>query len=281
MSERGGKKNMCNAMTVDVEAWFQTVLFERNQRAHVGNLVQNVTEIMLILDEFGVKATFFVSGVVAERAPEIVAQISSRGHEIASHGYRHALVYKMSPQEFADDVGRSMDILKGITGVRVMGYRAPTWSIFRNMDWAISALKGLGLKYDSSIYPVSRNIFKCPALPTAPYLITDGLVEFPPPVFKCLGYNMPFAGGTFLRFFPEELISRKFLEINALGQPALAYFHSWEFDDILPEAGMSYWKRWVQYGNVRSVRVKLRAMLNKFKFTSMRAVLQEARLIVA
>lgn len=268
-----------NALTFDVEEWFQTVLFNRDNHPSRGSLRNNVLEILDLLDTYKVQATFFISAVTAESYTFLVKQIHARGHEIASHGYHHRSVYTLPPRIFKDDVSRSLDVLSGITGAKVIGYRAPTWSIFRKMVWAVDVLEQLGLKYDSSIYPASKNIFVCKGLPISPYHLKGGLIEFPPPVFSWMGYNIPFAGGTFLRFFSEDFIKTKLLNINHKGMPALVYFHSWEFDHALPSGGIPSWKKIVQYGNLRTVKGKLIFLLENFRFTSVRDVLQGMRLI--
>ena len=267
------KPGVLNALTFDVEEWFQTILFNRNEHECKSNLARNVLEILNILDVHHVQATFFISGLVAERNACLVKEIHARGHEVGSHGYYHRLVSKYSPQAFSNDVARSIDILGSIIKTRIKGYRAPTWSIYRSMPWAIDVLKESGFKYDSSIYPVSKNIFLCKKLSTAPYFIRKDFIEFPPSVFRWMGYNLPFSGGTFLRVCPEKFILQKISDINTTGSPALAYFHSWEFDDHPPARCVPYWKKLVQYGFSKTVKIKLESVLNRFRFAPLHEVL--------
>jgi len=265
-----------NALTIDVEQWYQTILFgsgHRYNNAIIG-LPNNICEILLLLDKYDTKATFFIVGSVAEKYPGIVKMIAKKGHEIASHGYRHRLVYKMSKQSFIDDVNHSLDVLKRITQTEIMGYRASTWSITRNLYWATDALQSLGLRYDSSIYPVSLNLLKSLKLEKSPYKIKNDFIEFPPSTFQFLGYNFPFAGGTFLRFFSSGFIKSRIIEINRKGYPAMVYFHSWEFTDEVPKLNIPKWKLLIQYGNLKSIKEKLKMLLQNFKFSAIKDILR-------
>lgn len=265
-----------NALTIDVEEWYQTILFNRDgdNKSEITNLPKNVHEILLLLDKYDAKATFFIVGVVAEKYPDVVKMIAEHGHEIASHGYFHRIVYKVPKQSFIDDVSRSLDILKRTTQKEILGYRAPTWSITRNSRWAIEVIKSLGLRYDSSIYPVNVNLLKSLQLKRFPYKIKDDFIEFPPSTFTLLGYNFPFAGGTFLRFFSFNFIKNKITEINKMGYPAMVYFHSWEFSDEVPKLNIPKWKYLIQYGNLRSVKVKLKLLLESFSLSTIKDILQ-------
>lgn len=265
-----------NVLSIDVEEWYQTILFNKAgySNMEVTDLPKNIYDILLLLDAYNTKATFFIVGSVAEKYPDVVKMIAQRGHEIASHGYHHRVVYKMSKQEFIKDTSLSLDVLRRTAQVEILGYRAPTWSIAKNTYWAIDALKSLGLKYDSSIYPVSWNLLESIKLKKFPYKIKDDFIEFPPSTFQFLGYNFPFAGGTFLRFFPYNFIKNIIIEINKKWHPATVYLHSWEFDDEAPKLNIQKWRYLIQYGNLRSVKRKLRLLLQNFKFSPIREVLR-------
>lgn len=269
-------QQVLNAITIDVEEWYQTILFNRERDNNIGitDLLKNMCEILSLLDRYNTKATFFIVGTVAEKYPDIVKMIAEKGHEIASHGYLHRLVYRMSKQDFIKDVGLSIDILRRDAQVEILGYRAPTWSIMKYTHWAIDVLKSLGLRYDSSIYPASTHLFNCKDLKKFPYEIRNDFIEFPPSTFQFLGYNFPFAGGTFLRFFSFNFIKNRIMEINRKEYSAMVYFHSWEFSDEGLRLNIPKWKYFIQYGNLRSVKVKLKLLLENFKFSSIREVLQ-------
>ena len=266
--------DILNMLTIDVEEWYQTVLFETSgyNNGEFTDLPKSILKILSLLQQYCVKATFFISGSLASRYPDIIKIISMKGHEIASHGYLHRLVCRLSEEEFFDDTKKSLDILNKLSLNKIIGYRAPTWSITKMTPWAIKILKSFGLRYDSSIYPIGLSLFKSHQI--FPYEIRKNFIEVPPSVFNLCGYNLPFAGGTFLRFFPLSFIKSKIVGINKIRHPAIVYFHSWEFEDIVPHANIKKWKYWIQYGNVKSVREKINLLLQNFKFSSIKEVLQ-------
>ncbi|MCD4779807.1 MAG: polysaccharide deacetylase family protein [Candidatus Omnitrophica bacterium] len=269
------KQPITNVLTVDVEEWYQTFLFYNTvyNDQHFSSLPRYMNEILDLFEEYQAQATFFVLGSVAEKYPELIRDMVRRGHEVASHGYSHQLVNRMTQQEFIHDVSVSLDILKSITGCDILGYRASTWSITKNITRAMQTLRSLGLKYDSSLYPVSRNIFRCSQQQCCPYEIIKGFIEFSPSTFRFLGCNCPFAGGTFLRFLPISFIRNRIRSINKIGQTAMIYFHPWEFYAVIPEARVPLWKNVIQWGNLPSVRRKLRCLLQEFKFSCVRDVI--------
>jgi polysaccharide deacetylase family protein (PEP-CTERM system associated) len=266
-----------NALSIDVEEWYQTVLFNRNYTgdSEMTNLPENIADILDLLDRHNVKATFFVVASVAEKYPDMIRTISGKGHEICSHGYSHKLVYKDSKQYFIKDVGYSLEVLSKLADKQILGYRAPTWSITKKMDWAIDSLCSLGLKYDSSIYPIGINLFDLQEnYRRFPYEIKEDFIEFPPSTFKFLGYNFPFSGGIFLRFFPLDFIKKQIHDINKDKHPAVVYLHPWEFDHNYPKVALLSWKHMIQYGNLESVKIKLESLLETFRFCPMRECLQ-------
>ncbi|MCF7907358.1 MAG: polysaccharide deacetylase family protein [Candidatus Omnitrophica bacterium] len=265
-----------NAISIDVEEWYQTTLINGNNFSNTEStsLLKNIDEILSLFEECNTKATFFIVGSVVKQYPDIVRMIAERGHELASHGYFHKLVYRMSKQEFSRDLALSLDVLRESAQTNILGYRAPTWSIINDAHWAVDILQAAGLRYDSSIYPFSFNLIKSRKLERFPYKINDNFIEFPPSTFKFLNYNLPFCGGMFLRNFPLSFIKNKIIEINAKGHPAMVYLHSWEFDSQAAKFKIPNWKRLIQYSNIGSVKGKLLELLQSFKFTSIKEVLQ-------
>lgn len=265
-----------NAFSVDIEEWYQTALFYRSiyNNNQLTDLPENVKEILSLLNAHDTKATFFVVGSLAEKYPGLIKEIAKQGHEIASHGHSHKFVYKMTKPEFINDTTLSIDRLKKIANSKIVGYRAPTWSITKKMHWAISILKSLGLRYDSSIYPVSLNLFDRARKDKFPYKIREDFIEFPPSTFNFLGYNFPFSGGTFLRFFNYDFIKKRIFELNSKGYPAMIYFHSWEIGNAVPKLNIPKWKNLIQYGNLKSMKPKLKLLLENFKFTTIKEILQ-------
>lgn len=271
------KSPIINAISVDVEEWYQTILFSSNNNVKVRlvtNLAINIADILSLLNEYNTKATFFIVGSLAEKYPEAIRMIADNGHEICSHNYHHRLVYKMSKEEFSRDLRLSLDALRKNSNKEVLGFRAPSWSITKDSHWSIDILRSCGLKYDSSIYPVNLDLFNSQSHKKFPYKIKNDFIEFPPSTFQFLGNNFPFAGGTFLRLFNSSFIFNKIKGINEKGNPAMIYFHSWEFDNGPPDLICQKWKQLIQYGNLGSVREKVKLLLKNFKFCPIKEILQ-------
>lgn len=267
--KNAGSQETANYLTIDVEEWHQTVMYEDSLRysKRITGLPENIEEILGLLDKYGAKATFFIVGCLAQKYPACVKSIALRGHEIASHGYFHRIVSKLRREEFFQDIIRAKTILENVSGTSVLGYRACTWSITEKMEWAIDSLYRAGYQYDSSIYPLVLRLYGRSRIVNSKYKIKGDFIEFPPSVFSLAGFNIPFAGGVFLRFFPYELIRHGIEKINRDGHPAIIYFHTWEFDDRIPEGvGLPAWKRFIQYKNLFTVREKFELMLKNFKF---------------
>ncbi len=236
-----------NILTLDIEDWRQSApdvyypdrmatrpLVEPSER-----VVANTLRLLDILGHMEVHATCFVLGSVAERFPKLVREIDGRGHEVAIHGYGHRPVYAMSPEQFCADVRRARDIVQDTIGKPVAGYRAPYFSITRRARWALPLVAGLGLRYDSSIYPCHPIFYAVPGwdgwsdAPRWPNrLETEGgsLVEVPTTTIVALGLRLPLAGGAFLRFLPLRFFRRTMSDANAHGHPAVLYMHPHDLD---------------------------------------------------
>lgn len=176
-----------NALSIDVEDYFQVSAFERYVErsqwdSYPLRVVENTGRVIDLLEEFGVKATFFILGWVAQRCPDLVRRIRDAGHEIACHGYGHELVYRIGPERFREDIRRSKAILEELSGVQVRGYRAPSYSITAKSLWALDILVEEGFSYDSSIFPVYHDVYGIPDAPRFPHLIrrqSGEIMEFP------------------------------------------------------------------------------------------------------
>ncbi|MCD4779812.1 MAG: DUF3473 domain-containing protein [Candidatus Omnitrophica bacterium] len=179
----------------------------------------------------------------------------------------------MTQKEFISDVTPSLGILRNMTGKKIWGYRAPTWSIAKDVDWTMRTLKSIGLKYDSSIYPISKNIFTGHKKQRFAHDIIKDFKEFPPATFQFGGGSFPLSGGTFLRYWPVSFVRRNIEKMNHARQAAMIYFYPWEFYKDIPQKKIPAWKYAVQWGNVRCVRPKVECLLQNFKFLSIRDVL--------
>lgn len=279
-------RQITNALTVDVEDYFQVSAFEHcvdradwdSMELRVEN---NTARILDLFDEFGVKGTFFTLGWVAERAPGLVRRIADRGHEIACHGYGHQLVYDIGPDKFREDIHRAKAILEDQAGKPVLGYRAPSYSIVNRSLWALDILIDEGFKYDSSIFPIYHDRYGIPDAPRFPYDIEreGGTIrEFPltTKFFSVLGkeMNIPVAGGGYLRLFPVNLIRKALQSVNDAGNPVVVYFHPWEIDPGQPRMENTGWKsKFRHYVNLDKTESKLRTLLEALSFAPMKDVL--------
>lgn len=279
---------MINALTIDVEDYFHVTAFERQIKpaewgGYTLRVEGNTLRILDMLDEFALKATFFVLGWVAERLPALIKEISRRGHEIACHGYGHQLVYRLSPQEFRQDISRARNILEDICGERVHGYRAPSYSITAKSLWALDILVEEGFTYDSSIFPITHDIYGIPGGKRFPHEISTHagkIREFPISTFPLkVGWwksQMPICGGGYLRLFPATLVAGAIQAINVREkQPVIVYFHPWELDPEQPRirAGMKSCFR--HYLNLERMELKVRHLLDNFRFSSAGEVLSQ------
>jgi polysaccharide deacetylase family protein (PEP-CTERM system associated) len=213
-----------------LEDWYQVLYFEghvsRDEWYKQENRLEASTDKLLdLLDEHQTRATFFVLAWNAERTPRLVEKIYNRGHEIASHGFAHELIYRQGPDGFAQDLGRSLRVLRQITGQPVKGYRAPSFSITRESTWAFSILMDYGIEYDSSVLPARRPYCGIPDAPRGPWRLfrNDGrsLIELPPSTVSILNRNLPFSGGGYFRLLPYRLVHWGISRSNRVGLPAL------------------------------------------------------------
>jgi polysaccharide deacetylase family protein (PEP-CTERM system associated) len=235
--------SVTNTVTIDLEDWHQVLPpAQATSGEHwdaIGPRVEASAHRALgLLRGAGARATFFVVGWVAERAPSLVRAIADEGHEVGSHSYGHAPVHTLSRAEFADDLRRSIDVLEGILGAPIRGYRAPHFSITEATPWVFEELSSVGLEYDSSVLPMRRSGNGMPFAPRHPYRVRlsgGGVIrEFPIPTARILGHRICLAGGRFIRRFPERLTQAAIDRMNRSGHPAMIYFYPWELEEEPP-----------------------------------------------
>lgn len=276
------KMAMKNILTVDVEDWYHICDIEHIlPRSAWGQcesrVLFNLEKILALFGRFKVKATFFVLGYVAERTPEAVTMIQREDHEIASHGYDHFQVYQQTEEEFLRDLLRSKSLIEGMTGEKVVGYRAPQWSICegaRNSRWALNLLAQNGFLYDSSITPL--RFIGIPNAPKTPYTISTPhgeIKEYPPLVLPSLLGNLPIGGGWGLRLFSYRSIRRRIEELNRQGHPGLISLHPSDFDAFRSPVRLPWIKRFVCYGGIKPTEERMTRLLDDFEFTTVREVL--------
>ncbi len=275
---------MINAFSVDVEDYYQVGAFAKTVApadwdAWESRVVANTMRILDILAAPAkpVRATFFVLGWVAERHPDLVPQIATRGHEIASHGYGHRLVYELDEETFRDDVRRTRKILRDQSGQPVDGYRAPSFSIVKRTPWAHRILVEEGYRYDSSVFPIHHDLHGNADAPHEIHTITTeagALREFPPAVVKRLGQNLPTGGGGYFRFFPYFVTKSWLRSINTQDRPFVFYIHPWEVDPDQPRIpGAPLKSRFRHYLNLTRTAPRLTRLLKDFEFAPLRDVL--------
>lgn len=265
--------SILNALTIDVEEHFQVHAFEtvidRSAWDHYpSRVVANTHRILNLLAEYDVRATFFILGWVADRYPDLVQKIALSGHEIATHGYWHELVYRQTPAEFATDLSRSLEAIgRAVSDSRPLGYRAPAFSITAQSLWALDVLRAHGLIYDSSIFPlVAHDRYGINNAHRFANKMPGGLWEFPVSTVRLGKQNWPVAGGGYFRLFPLWITRRAIRHLNQQGQPAVIYLHPWEFDPEQPRiAGAPLLSRFRHYVNIHKTENRLRALLAEFK----------------
>jgi polysaccharide deacetylase family protein (PEP-CTERM system associated) len=198
-----------------------------------------IDRVLAFLAKYEVSGTFFVLGWLAEREPEMVRAIAAAGHEIASHGYEHELVGRLSPERFRESVVRSKDVLEEIAGVAVRGYRAPSFSITPGLEWALDILIEEGYSYDSSLFPVSQHpTYGYPEAQPDPFWIereAGRLIELPPTTARIFGRVVPASGGAYFRVLPYALTRAGLGQASRRAAPGMFYIHPWELDDWVPE----------------------------------------------
>ncbi len=273
---------MNNALTVDVEDYFHVaalaeVIKPEDWSNHDLRVEQNTHKLLDLFDVYGVQATFFVLGWVAERCPELVREIARRGHEVASHGYSHQLVYSQTPEVFREETSHSKALLEDIVQQPIRGYRAASYSITNESKWALDTLIELGFEYDSSIFPIRHDRYGIPDAPDYPHVLTrdsGSIVEFPLSALNVLGYRVPVAGGGYFRLYPYKL-TRLLLKqlIRQTSRPFIFYLHPWEIDPDQPRVNASRLSRFRHYNNLHVCEQRLERLLQDFSFTSVAEVL--------
>ncbi len=263
-----------NALSVDVEDWFQVGAFENViERKDWGSLEcrveRNTDAVLGLFEDAGVKATFFTLGWIAERYPQLIRRIADAGHEVASHGWDHKRVFLMSAPDFASDLTRARNMLEDISGAKVTGYRAPSFSIDKRTPWAHDALAEAGYAYSSSVAPVVHDHYGWPEAPRFAFKPVSGgsLIELPVTTAKFAGRTLAAGGGGFFRLLPYGFSRWAIRQVNAAGQPAIIYFHPWEIDPGQPRVANAPIKSKIRhYTNLSVMAAKLKRLVDDFEW---------------
>lgn len=281
--------NKSNVMSVDVEDYYQVAALAKSVAVneweqYESRVVANTTRLLDLFAEKKVKATFFVLGWVADREPQLVKEIHSQGHEIASHGYSHQLIYNQTPDIFKEETIKSKALLEDLIGEEVLGYRAASYSITKRNLWALDILAEAGFVYDSSIFPIRHDRYGIADAKTIPHKLTTlngaELIEFPLTTRRMGNLNIPVAGGGYFRLYPYFL-TRHFLKgVNKKqDEQFVFYLHPWEVDPQQPRIEASWFSKFRHYNNLDKCESRLSKLMDDFNFTTMKTVLTELNLL--
>ena len=274
------KGAITHAMTVDVEDYYHVAAFAKvidpaSWEQWPSRVEANTRRLLALFEQHNIKITFFILGWVAERYPLLVRDIQAAGHEIASHGYSHQLIYRQTPEVFRAETAKSKQILEDISQSPITGYRAASYSITRKSLWALDILAELGFTWDSSIFPTRHDNYGIPGSPEEPYRITThsgaSLVEFPLTTAKVLGQAVPAAGGGYFRQYPYALSRWLFNRASDnQAKPQIFYLHPWEIDPDQPRiANASWFSNFRHYTNLKRCLPRLERMIQDFPFGTM------------
>lgn len=278
-----GNSRRVHILSVDVEDYFMVEAFSgvvdrKSWDNWESRVVSSTQRALDLFDRHNAKATFFFVGWVAAKFPQLVRDVHAGGHELACHSYWHRTVYSLSPEEFRTDTRAAVRAIEDAAGVKVRGYRAPSWSITKDCLWALDILAEEGFTYDSSIYPIHHDLYGVPGAERFPHELRCGtggsMQEFPPATVRLFGQNFPGAGGGYLRIFPlayTDWIFRKYEK--QYGERVVVYFHPWELDPDQPRIKDKLKSRLRHYTNLNQMEHRLDHILGKYEFSTLGAVL--------
>jgi polysaccharide deacetylase family protein (PEP-CTERM system associated) len=281
-----------NALTVDVEDYYQVVVFQKgidrkDWPAFESRVERNTDQLLESFGRRGARATFFCLGCIAEKHPALIRRIADAGHEVGSHGFDHQPIHLMTREAFREDVGRTRKLLEDVSGSPVSGFRAPSFSIRKDTLWALDAVVDAGYAYDSSIFPIRRPDYGIPDAVRDPHLLTTpsgrSVVELPLTVACFLGRAIPVSGGGYFRLFPFAVTRWGLSKANREGRPAVFYMHPWEIDSAQPDlrSRTSALGAFRHYTGLKTAPAKLDRLLSEFQFRSAREVLSARGLLPA
>lgn len=266
-----------NAMTIDVEDYFQVSAFSNNISFdqwpdHDCRVENNMDRILQLFADNDVKATFFTLGWIAEKYPNVIKNIVENGHELASHGRNHTRVFDQNPAQFTEDISHTKKLLEDIGGVDIKGYRAASFSIDERNLWAYDCLSEAGYQYSSSIYPVEHDHYGMPDAPRFSFFANSaGLVEVPISTVRWMNRLWPSGGGGYFRFFPYIVSKRLIQTVNEKEQrSAIFYLHPWEIDPDQPkQSNLSAKTRFRHYINLKHTYRRLEKLVQDFQWDRM------------
>ena len=279
-----------NAMSIDVEDYFHVSVFDgvlprSSWDSMESRVVANTERLLDLFDEHAVRGTFFVLGWVAERFPALVRRIADLGHEVASHGYNHQLVYLLTPRQFREDIRAAKHAIENAAGVEVVGFRAPSYSVIDSSLWTLDVLIEEGFAYDASIFPIHHDRYGIPDSPRHPYVLqrsAGSILEVPGSTVRLGRVNLPIGGGGYFRQFPYAWTKFGIDRVNRIErQPVTFYTHPWELDPDQPRMAVGIGTRLRHYRGLERTADRLARLVRDFRFDSVTSMLDLAALKVA
>jgi len=267
-----------NILSFDLEEWGDPSILgvDTGLGAVESKLGHEVNVILDLLASHNIKATFFVVGKIAEKYKQLLKTIDKQGHEIASHGYAHVPIGTQTPEQFKKDLQLSIKILQDIIGKKVCGYRAPGYSITRDTWWALKIIKECGLRYDSSVYPVSVKIFTRGGVANCsdePFCVDDQLLEFPLATLKVFGLKVPVATTAYFRILPYFISRWAIRHLNRSGKMVTLNFHTWEFGKDQPKLKLPFPQNLKTYYNLSKMIDRFKLLIHDFEFVNFKEVM--------
>ena len=265
--------SIVNALTIDVEDYFQVSAFAEHVRRCDWDTMpcrveKNIDRILALLDDSDVRATFFTLGWIAERYPDLIRRLADAGHELASHGFSHLRATEQQRGEFLADIRLAKAVLEDISGQDVNGYRAPSFSVGPSNAWAFDCISEAGYRYSSSVYPIRHDHYGVPDAPRFAHEISPGVLELPVATVRIFSTNWPAGGGGYFRLLPYFVSRWSIRRINGIDRkPAMFYFHPWELDPDQPRVkGVRTKTRFRHYLNLKRMEPRLRRLVADFRW---------------
>lgn len=268
---------MMNILTFDIEDWYHCTFLnipEKEWDKCEARVVPQLDHILGLLKKTGNKATFFTVAMLARKHPELIKRVIDNGHELALHTYSHKMLTELNESEFETDLSKSLDIFSSITDQKIIGFRAPYWSVNdTNKAYVVTLLKKYGFVYDSSIFPFKTFQYGDDKAPLYPNVLRsdngNSIHEIPPSVVKCSNFRVPFSGGFYFRMLPYVFIKNWIRKIGKAGHPAVMYFHPYDLDPGQPRIIKGFRERTIMYANQKRCREKFKRLLHEFRFGRM------------
>lgn len=271
---------MINAISVDVEDWFcvynfESVISKDDWKNLDYRVEKNTLKVLDIFDSNNTKGTFFILGWIAEKSPDLILEIENRGHEIGLHTYSHSLLTQLDESSLGNEIEKGLEVIyKSGIKQKIIGFRAPSFTITKNTMWAIDVLHKYQFKYDSSIFPFGYHPdYGMIDVPLSPFKIKDDMYEVPLTVAKKFGKNIPCSGGGYFRLYPYSLTKYLLKSVNNENRSIVFYLHPWELDTGQPRVNLSLLKRFRHYNNIDKTEKRLNKLLSDFKFVKIKDII--------